>query len=135
MCIVGARLLLCKPSKRRPIKLTKMTFFDSVVIFHSIRTRFFLSFYMYILDVIKSLPFLIQQPVASCKTVVIYHCWKGILDILVNKIQTPYRQDRFLLMVREICMFKRTNVNCNISIYRERGQWPYIISITTYYRQ
>lgn len=74
--------------------------------------------YMYILDVIKSLPFLIQQPVTSCKTVVIYHCWKGILDILVNKIQTPFRQDRFLLMVREICMFKETNVNRDISIYR-----------------
>lgn len=65
--------------------------------------------YMYILDVIKSLPFLIQQPVTS---------WKGILDILVNKIQTPFKQDRFLLMVREICMFKGTNVNRDISIYR-----------------
>lgn len=77
---------------------------------------------MYILDVIKSLPCLIQQPVISCKTMVIYHCWKGILDILVNKIQTPFRQDRFLLMVREICMFKGTNVNRDISIYREREQ-------------
>lgn len=120
MCIVGVRWLLCKPSKRRPIKLTKITFFDSVVYLHSIRTHLKKSFYMYmyILNVIKSLPFLIQQPVTSCKTVVIYHCWKGILDILVNKIQTPFRQDRFLLMVREICMFKGTNVNRDISIYR-----------------
>lgn len=125
MCIVGVRLLLCKTPKRRPIKLTIMTFFDFFVVnLHSIRTYIFILLlgYMYILDVIKSLPCLIQQPVTSCKTMVIYHCWKGILDILVNKIQTPFRQDRFLLMVREICMFKGTNVNRDISIYREREQ-------------
>lgn len=124
MCIVGVPLLLCKTPKRRPIKLTIMTFFDFFVVnLHSIYLELiFLSYYMYILDVIKSLPCLIQQPVTSCKTMVIYHCWKGILDILVNKIQTPFRQDRFLLMVREICMFKGTNVNRDISIYREREQ-------------